>query len=188
MSFPEDKGYVRARVISLTPPDDKAAIWAVGADENSITDHRLYRSGSWVSIEGIVYSATAPSNTNVIWIKTGGLVPVIHTYDGASWVPLTVFSIIDVSTGTTISSNEVSGQLLKSTATTTQTIILDAGVPSGTAFRAMRLGTGALRIEASAGVKINGITAHTVEIAAQWNSAWAICLGNDEWLIEGYLL
>jgi hypothetical protein len=185
-------GQAAAILYGTTAPSNKDVIWAETSTNDSSTWTVLafyqYDGSTWVGINGIVYSATAPTSTNVIWIKTGGAIQQVYTHDGTAWQPLLKFAIVEASTGYSVTNADVTGQLLKSTATTTQTITLAAGVPEGTAFRAMRLGAGALRVEALAAVKINGITGHTVEIAAQWHSAWAICLGNDEWLIEGYLL
>lgn len=186
-------GQAAAILYGTTAPSNTNVIWGETTTNDpatwSIIGFRYYDGANWQPIRGIYRGATAPADTTQIWVKTGGAVQSVWTHDGSNWVNILDFNIVDASSGYTVNDREISGQLLKSDATTQQDITIAAGLPEGTAFRAMRTGTGALRLVAGTGVTINGQSpGHIVEIAARWHSAWAICLGSDEWLIEGYLL
>lgn len=87
-NFPENKGYVAAKVISTTQPTDKAAMWFVGSDMNSVTDIKLFWNGQWTSIENMFsltqVGVTAPANKKIIWLDSTFAPPRPKTYNSVT--------------------------------------------------------------------------------------------------------
>lgn len=105
MSFPINKGYVASLVVSTTAPDNKAAMWAVGPDADSVSDFRFYLGGSWQSITVLFNIAhvgnVAPVDTTKIWFDTSGNPDVyrIHDVVNNQWVQLDQLFPIHVDAG-----------------------------------------------------------------------------------------
>ena len=105
MSYPEDKGYISNFVISLTAPANKAAMWAVGSDANSITDYRFCISNTWQSITVLFNVAfvgnAAPANTSQVWLDTSVNPNLYKIYDSVNtvWVAISDLYPIHIGAG-----------------------------------------------------------------------------------------
>jgi hypothetical protein len=83
------------------------------------------------------------------------------------------------------------GAIIEATGTSTVTITIptDTAVPFalGTLIHITQIGGGTAKVQAAAGVTLNGITGGSVDLAGQWSGAVLTKRGANAWIIQGAL-
>lgn len=90
--------------------------------------------------------------------------------------------IISISSNTTLSSTHYGCCL---SVTGTRTITIPTGLEIGIEIEIMNMGTGTVTVAGATGVSLNGVSAGSVTIPAQYTSGVLKCMSSNSWVIQG---
>ena len=131
--------------------------------------------------DSVLFEAESNPGSGAIGYQTDAL--ALFSYISSKYVPekiiISATQLVSIDLmGKTIIANSPSIIALK--------LPVNAGLPANSEFDLIREGTGAVSVEAQAGVSINGIDSFDFEIPSQWSRLKARQILNNEWTITLY--